>query len=101
EAKVDAALRAGALPIVIGQNSPCSSYAIARSVERHSDGPVGVVSLDAHWDVEPIDRVTLDPDIAGPANCLRKTLDLDQVAAENVIEIGPRGMLEDAEGLRE
>lgn len=101
EHKVNAVLAAGALPIVIGQNSPCSSYAIARSVAGHSDGPVGVVSLDTHWDVEPIDRITLDPDIAGPANWLRKTLDLDHVAAENVIEIGPRGMLEDRDGIRE
>lgn len=101
EEKVNAVLDAGALPIVIGQNSPCSSYAIARCVTGHSDGPVGVISLDAHWDAEPIDRITLDPDIAGPAVWLRKTLDLDRVAARNLIEIGPRGMLEDREGIRE
>jgi agmatinase len=101
EDKVNAVLAAGALPIVIGQNSPCASYAIARCVAEHSDGPIGVVSLDAHWDVEPIDRITLDPDIAGPAVWLRKTLDLTNVAPRNVIEIGPRGMLEDATGIRE
>ena len=30
EAKVNDALRAGAVPVVIGQNSPCGSYAIAK-----------------------------------------------------------------------
>ena len=101
EEKVDAALDAGALPIVIGQNSPCSSYAIARCVDGHSDGPVGIVSLDAHWDAELIDRITLDPTIAGPACWLRHALALERVADRNVIEIGPRGMLEDRDGIRE
>lgn len=101
EEKVNAALDAGALPIVIGQNSPCASYTIAHCVNDHSDGPVGLVSLDAHWDVELIDRITLDPSIAGPACWLRHALDLDRIAARNVIEIGPRGMLEDRDGIRE
>jgi agmatinase len=101
EDKVNKALDAGALPIVIGQNSPCASYAIAHCVNDHSDGPIGVVSLDTHWDVELIDRITMDPSIAGPACWLRHTLDLDRVAARNVVEIGPRGMLEDKDGIRE
>jgi agmatinase len=101
EDKVNAVLDAGAIPIVIGQNSPCASYAIARCVAGHSTGPVGVVSLDAHWDAELIDRMTMNPEIGGPANWFRKTLDLDRVAPANVIEIGPRGMMEDKLGIRE
>lgn len=101
EEKVNAALDAGAMPVVIGQNSPCSSFAIANCINGHSEGPMGVVSLDCHWDVELIDRVTLDPSIAGPACWLRHTLDLEHVNAPNVIEIGPRGMLEDKTGIRE
>ena len=101
EDKIDAALEAGAIPVVIGQNSPCSSYSVAHCVARRSDGPIGMISLDAHWDAEPIDRVTLNPTIAGPANWFRKALELDHVRADNVIEIGPRGMLESADTSRE
>lgn len=101
EEKVTIVLQAGALPIVIGQNSPCASYAIARCVEAQRGPQIGVVSLDAHWDAEWIDRVTQSPDIGGPANWLRKTLDLEGVQPENVIEIGPRGMLESPEQIRD
>ena len=38
ESKVNDALDVGALPIVIGQNSPCSSYAIAKCVAEHTEG---------------------------------------------------------------
>jgi agmatinase len=101
EEKVNAALDAGAMPVVIGQNSPCSSFAIANCINGHAEGPMGIVSLDCHWDVEPIDRITLDSSIAGPACWLRHTLELEHVNASNVIEIGPRGMLEDKSGIRE
>ena len=46
ESKVNDALDVGALPVVIGQNSPCSSYAIAKCVAEHTEGDVGIVSLD-------------------------------------------------------
>jgi len=101
EDKINAVLDAGALPVVIGQNSPCASYAVAKCIAEHSSGPIGVVSLDAHWDAEMIDRVTQDPDIGGPANWLRKALDLERVAPQNMIEIGPRGMLEDPDHVRD
>ena len=38
EAKVNDALDIGAVPIVIGQNSPCGSYAIAKPVSEHTRG---------------------------------------------------------------
>lgn len=101
EEKVNAALDAGALPIVIGQNSPCGSYAIAKCVSEHAAGDVGVVSLDTHWDIAHIDKVTMDPRIAGAASWLHKTLELQSnINARNLIEIGPRGMLEDKTVLR-
>jgi agmatinase len=102
EAKVGDVLRAGALPIVIGQNSPCGSYAVAKAVADHTAGNVGVVSLDAHWDVDHLDSLTGDPRIAGGGCWLRKTLEFhESIRPENLLEIGPSGMLEDATGIRE
>src|SRR3954463_15827021 len=65
EAKVNAVLDAGAIPIVIGQNSPPGSYAIAKPSAERTQGNVGVISLDTHWDARPIDAATMDPRIAG------------------------------------
>src|ERR1700730_242143 len=59
EAKVNDALDVGAVPIVIGQNSPCGSYAIAKPVSEHTRGSVGMVSLDTHWDSRHMDRSTM------------------------------------------
>lgn len=102
EEKVNHALDAGALPIVIGQNSPCSSYAIAKCVSEHTDGNVGVVSLDTHWDAARIDTVTMDPRIAGGGSWLQKMLEFQpNISAKHLIEIGPRGMLEEPEIIRE
>jgi agmatinase len=101
EEKVNAALDAGALPIVIGQNSPCGSYAIAKCVSEHTRGDVGLISLDTHWDIAHIDTVTMDPRIAGSANWLQKTLELQpNIHAKNLVEIGPRGLLEDKSVVR-
>ena len=47
--KVNDALDVGAIPIVIGQNSPCGSYAVGKPVADRTKGPVGMVSLDTHW----------------------------------------------------
>jgi agmatinase len=95
EAKVNHVLDAGALPVVIGQNSPCGSYAIAKCVSERTHGSVGVVSLDTHWDAEPIDAVTMDPRIAGGSSWLHKMIELQpNIEARHLIEIGPRGMLE-------
>ena len=41
ESKVNDALDVGALPVVLGQNSPCGSYAIAKCVAEHATGNVG------------------------------------------------------------
>ena len=102
EEKVNHALDAGALPVVIGQNSPCGSYAIAKCVSEHTDGDVGVVSLDTHWDAARIDSVTMDPRIAGGGSWLQKMLEFQpNISAKHLIEIGPRGMLEEPEIIRE
>ena len=102
EEKVNAVLDAGAVPVVIGQNSPCSSYAIAKCIAEHTAGKVGVVSLDTHWDVEQIDRVTMDPRIAGPGNWLRKVFEFhDNIDPRNLVEIGPRGMIEDQRDIQD
>ncbi len=102
EAKVNDALDVGAVPVVIGQNSPCGSYAIAKCVSEHTKGSVGVVSLDTHWDAARIDTVTMDPRIAGGSSWLHKMIEFqDNIEARHLIEIGPRGMLEHANIVRD
>jgi len=101
EQKVNDALAAGAIPIVIGQNSPCSSYAIAKPISEATAGKVGMVSLDTHWDSEPVDDLTGDPRIAGSANWKLKTYELlDNFDPKNLVEIGERGMLENKDIIR-
>ena len=96
EAKVNDALDAGAVPIVIGQNSPCGSYAIAKPVAEHTDGPVGCISLDTHWDAHELDYLTGDPRIAGSSSWKHKMYEfLDNMHPRDLVEIGERGMLED------
>lgn len=102
EEKVNHALDIGALPIVIGQNSPCGSYAIAKCVSEHTDGDVGIVSLDTHWDIQRIDSETMDPRVAGGGSWLYKTFEFQEnIHPRNLVEIGPRGMHEDPEIVRE
>jgi agmatinase len=102
EEKVNDTLAAGAIPIVIGQNSPCGSYAIAKPIAERTKGKVGVISLDTHWDAAYCDRLTMDPRIAG-ANCWkRKMYEFhDNISIPNLVEIGERGMLENKEIVRE
>ena len=102
EAKVNDVLDAGALPVVLGQNSPCGSYAIAKCVAEHATGNVGIVSLDTHWDIFRLCPQTKDPRIAGGFCWLYKTLEFhDNIHARNLIEIGPRGMLENPDVVEE
>ncbi len=102
EVKVNDALAVGAIPIVISQNSPCGSYAIAKCVSEATAGKVGTISLDTHWDIAPLDKLTMDPRIAGSDSWLYKTYEfLDNFEHANLIEIGPRGLLENKEIVRE
>ncbi len=101
EVKVNAAMAVGAIPIVIGQNSPCGSYAIAKPIAERARGNVGVISLDTHWDSRPIDAATMDPRIAGSGNWKAKLYEFHKnVTAPNLVEIGERGMLEDKSDVR-
>jgi len=101
EKKVNDVLDVGAVPIVIGQNSPCSSYAIAKPIAERTDGNVGVISLDTHWDIAPLDESTGDPRIAGAANWKAKMYEFhENMKIENLVEIGERGMLEHKETVR-
>ena len=102
EEKVNDALDAGAVPIVIGQNSPCGSYAIAKPVAERTQGSVGCISLDTHWDSNPIDKLTHDPRIAGSGNWKRVMYDSHaNFSVPHLVEIGERGMLESAEVVRD
>jgi agmatinase len=101
EAKVNDALNARAVPIVISQNSPCGSYAIAKPIAERTDGTVGVVSLDTHWDIRAIDNDTNDPRIAGAAAWKAKMYEFhDNMPIRNLVEIGERGMIEEKERVR-
>ncbi len=102
ESKVNDAIEVGALPIVIGQNSPCGSYAIAKCVAEHAKGDVGIVSLDTHWDIFRLCPQTKDPRIAGGFCWLYKTIEFhNNIHARNLVEIGPRGMLENSDVVEE
>jgi agmatinase len=102
EAKVNQALDAGVLPIVIGQNSPCGSYAVAKPLAERTQGSVGVISLDTHWDIQPIDRLTMDARIAGSGSWKYKMYEFHKnVSVPNLVEIGERGPLEDKRAVRE
>jgi len=93
ETKVNQALDAGATPIVLGQNSPCGSYAIAKPIAERTKGNVGVISLDTHWDNEPLDRLTMDPRIAGSGSWKAKMYEFHgNMLPGNLVEIGERGM---------
>ncbi len=101
ETKVRDVLEAGAIPVVIGQNSPCGSYAIAKPIAERTQGKVGMISLDTHWDAKPIDWLTKDPRIAGSGNWKAKTYEFhDNFSIPNLVEIGERGMLEPKEIVR-
>ena len=101
EAKCNDAIAAGAIPIVIGQNSPLGSFAIAKSVSENTAGMVGCISLDTHWDAAHLDHMTGDPRIAGSASWKHKMYEfLDNMHERHLVEIGERGMLENKDIVR-
>ena len=101
EERVGQVLDAGAIPIVIGQNSPCGSFAIAKPIAERTAGAVGCISLDTHWDSQPLDRLTEDPRIAGSGSWKHKMYEfLDNMSPRHLVEIGERGMLEEKEIVR-
>ncbi|MFC1802940.1 arginase family protein [Thermoproteota archaeon] len=92
ETKVNHVLDAGAIPIVIGQNSPCGSYAIAKPIAERTKGNIGVISTDTHWDIQPLDHVTMDPRVAGSGSWKAKMYEFhENMLQKNLIEIGERG----------
>lgn len=102
EEKVNYALDVGAIPIVLGQNSPLGSYAIVKPIAERTNGNVGLISLDAHWDAWPFDKLTMDPRIAGSGNWKRKVYEFhDNTPVRNLVEIGERGLLESKDVVRD
>ena len=95
-------VESGAIPIVIGQNSPCSSYSVAKPIAERTPGGVGVIKLDTHWDVKDVDWLTSDDRIAGSGNWVRQMYRWHpNMAVENLVEIGERGALEKREWVEE
>lgn len=92
ETKVNAALDVDTVPIVIGQNSPASSYGVAKPILERTNGDVGVVSLDTHWDALELDSLTKDHRIAGGGNWKTKMYEWhDNLNRSDLVEIGERG----------
>jgi len=74
---------------------------VAKPISEQTHGNVGMVSLDTHWDSEPIDELTRDPRIAGSSNWKLKAYELlSNLKINNLVEIGERGMLEDKNVVR-
>ncbi len=98
EEKVSHILDAGAIPIVIGQNSPCGTYAVAKPICEHTMGEVGCISLDTHWDSLTFDELTNDPRIAG-SGCWKYRMYQFQptMHPRSLVEIGERGPMEERE----
>src|SRR5204862_87905 len=91
---------AGAIPIVIGQNSPCGSYAIAKPIAARTKGLVGMVSLDTHWDSAALDRLTQDPRIAGSGSWKAKTYEFQpNFSVPHLVENAPRATWGGARGV--
>lgn len=102
ETKVTQVLEAGAVPIIIGENSPCGSYAVAKPLAERVKGNVGAIVMDTHWDSEPFDEFTRDPRIAGQASWKTKMYEFHKnMLHKNLVEIGERGLWESKETVRE
>lgn len=92
EEKVNQVLDADAIPIIIGQNSPASSYGVAKPILERTEGNVGVISLDTHWDTNKLDSLTRDSRVAGGNAWKAKMYEWhENVIKENHVEIGERG----------
>ena len=91
--KVGQVLDAGAIPC--GDWTEFSlrvSYAIAKPIAERTDGAVGCVSLDTHWDIQPIDFLSQDPRIAGSASWKHKMYEFhENMHPQHLVEIGERG----------
>lgn len=100
--KVRDALDAGALPIVLGLNSPCATYALGKPVVERCEGTTAVVSLDAHWDAAPLDWLTEDPRIAGSGSWKHRLYAdyPEKLPRSGLVDIGERGLLEDRDQIR-
>ena len=60
-----------------------------------------MISTDTHWDSRPIDYLTGDERIAGSGNWKSKTFSsFANFSIPNLVEIGERGMLEEASVVR-
>jgi agmatinase len=102
ETKVNQVLDVGAIPIVIGQNNPPGNYAVIKSLAERTKGKLGVISLDTHWDIQPIDTFTMDPRVAGGGSWKAKMFEFhENILHKNLVDIGQRGPGQDPALLRD
>ena len=101
EAKVNDALRAGAVPVVIGRTAPAGASRSPSPAPSTSTAPSVASASDTHWDARPLDSLTGDPRIAGSSSWKHKMYEfLDNMHPRHLVEIGERGMLEDKDTVR-
>lgn len=87
ESVVGEVVGAGCLPVTIGGNAPCASYAVIKAIAEQTNGKIGLVNLDGHCDTRPGDP--------GPnsSNWVRAMYDdVPGIRPENHVQIGVRGM---------
>lgn len=86
EARLDAVLDAGAVPLSLGGDHGIT-YPAVRAVARHHGGPLGLIVFDTHLDLSESfggDRLTR-------ASPLLRICELDEVDPRRVVVIGARG----------
>jgi formiminoglutamase/agmatinase len=83
---VSSSVRRGRHPIVIGGDDSFL-FAVARGLHDSTEGPVGVIHLDAHLDL--MDENTFQGRFSHSSG-MRRCLDLDRVAVENCIQLAQR-----------
>jgi formimidoylglutamase len=86
EAAVGAVLARGVVPVVIGGGHDLT-FATVAALARHTGGPLGGVSIDAHLDVRPVrdGRIT-------SGTPFRRALEaLPSFAGERFVVLGPHG----------
>jgi agmatinase len=85
--KVSEIVQAGCLPITLGGNAPCASYAVIDAIATHTKGRLGIVNLDGHGD----NRADAG-DAPNSVNWVWVMLDkMGKVTPPNHVQIGMRG----------
>jgi arginase family enzyme len=81
--KVGDIVKAGAVPLVFGGDH-ATPYPIVKAISDHSDGKIGVINFDSHYDIGLSGRLNAE-------NAFGKIMDNCRADPENLAIIGIRG----------